>query len=50
LFVLRAAVGSESCAACVCDADGSGSVNAVDALLVLRIAVGIAGDLECPPC
>ena len=50
LFVLRAAVGSESCAQCVCDADGSGATSATDALIVLRRAVGQPAELSCPPC
>jgi parallel beta-helix repeat protein len=50
LAVLKAAVGSFSCATCVCDANGSGSVLAGDAQLVLRKAVGQAVTLTCPPC
>ncbi len=50
LFVLQAAVGIRSCAACVCDADGSGKVSATDALVVLRVAVGAPVSLSCPPC
>lgn len=50
LFLLRAAVGLESCERCVCDLDDSGGVNASDALALLLIAVGQPGNLDCPPC
>lgn len=50
LFVLRAAVGSLTCPACVCDADGSGATTASDALRVLRVAVGLDEPLDCPAC
>ena len=50
LFVLRAAVGSLTCPACVCDADGSGATTAGDALRVLRVAVGLDEPLNCPAC
>lgn len=50
LFVLRAAVGSETCALCTCDVNNSGSVSAPDALLVLRKAVGQDVLFACPPC
>ena len=49
LFALRAAVGSETCPACVCDVDSSGSVTASDALAILRRAVGLGAALVCPP-
>lgn len=32
------------------DVDWTGSVTASDALRVLRIAVGLGGELYCPPC
>ncbi|HYC54593.1 MAG TPA: PQQ-dependent sugar dehydrogenase [Candidatus Binatia bacterium] len=50
LFVLHAAVGSQPCAFCVCDVNGSGEVTASDALTVLRAAVGNDVDLLCPAC
>jgi hypothetical protein len=50
LYVLRAAVGAEPCAACVCDVDGNGAVTASDALRALRRAVGHTVELTCPPC
>jgi hypothetical protein len=50
LFVLRAAVGLETCALCVCDPDDSGGVAATDALLTLNAAVGQPVSLECPAC
>jgi hypothetical protein len=50
LFILRAAVGSESCGLCVCDVDTSGAVAASDALAVLQFAVGIDISMSCPPC
>ncbi len=50
LFTLRAGIGLESCALCVCDTDDSGSVSATDALTVLRAAVSQPVTLNCPPC
>ena len=50
LFVLRTGVGSETCALCVCDVNGSGGVTASDALVVLRQAVGQSVSLQCPAC
>jgi hypothetical protein len=49
LFVLRAAVGGNQCAAepCICDANGNGALQASDALLVLRAAVGAPVSLVC---
>jgi hypothetical protein len=47
LFVLRASVGASPCEPCVCDADGSGSIAATDALTCLRASVGIERDLKC---
>ncbi len=49
-FVLRASVGSVSCAPCVCDVNGSGSQTTSDALVCLKRAVGQAASLDCPPC
>jgi hypothetical protein len=52
LFVLRVAVGSQSCDACLCNVDGAGTeVNAGDALRLLRFAVGAPGvTLSCIAC
>ena len=50
LFILRAAVSLETCALCVCDADGGGSIAATDALLALRAAVNQPVTLNCPAC
>jgi hypothetical protein len=50
LFVLRSAVGLEVCEVCICDIDGSGRTNTSDALSLLRIAQGLDGVLDCPPC
>jgi hypothetical protein len=50
LYVLRAAVGIETCDDCVCDVNGSGAVSATDALVVLQIAVGQPIPLQCPAC
>lgn len=50
LFVLKSSVGSETCEACVCDADDSGAVAAADALRVLRRAVGQDVEMTCPSC
>jgi cysteine-rich repeat protein len=50
LLVLRAAVGGQSCALCVCDVNDDGVVTATDALIVLKTAVGTGGALLCPAC
>jgi hypothetical protein len=50
LFILSVAVGVETGALCVCDADGSGGVTASDALAVLLHAVGLGPSLQCPAC
>jgi hypothetical protein len=48
LFILRVAVGSETCSpTCICDTNGSGSVTASDALVCLSKAVGQDVALEC---
>jgi hypothetical protein len=48
--VLKSAVGSSVCELCVCDVNGSNSLNTTDALVCLKIAVGQNVDLDCPPC
>jgi cytochrome c2 len=50
LFILNAAVGTEQCDACICDAIGANGVNSTDALLCLRVAVGESLPLDCPAC
>ncbi|MFT4571836.1 MAG: Tol biopolymer transport system component [Hyphomicrobiaceae bacterium] len=49
LFVLKAAVGLDSCMPCECDVNDDGRIASSDALNVLRAAVGQIGVvLECP--
>jgi hypothetical protein len=48
LYILRAAVGLETCADSLCDVDGNGIVNTSDVLLVLRLVVGLPGEFNCP--
>lgn len=50
LAVLRAAVGLDSCALCVCDFDGSGTLSSSDAHAVLRQAVAIEIEPRCEAC
>lgn len=51
LAILRAAVGVDLCASCVCNVDGAGAgPSATDALRVLRVAVGQEEELSCIPC
>ena len=50
LFILQAAVGSETCLACICDAIGQNGTNATDALLCLNVSVGQPLPLDCPAC
>ncbi len=50
LFILRAAVGFESCSLCVCDVNSDGKISATDALAVLKSAVGQQVSLSCPAC
>jgi len=50
LFALNAAVGLRTCEPCVCDIDGSTTVSASDALILLTIAVGQPYAPACPPC
>jgi hypothetical protein len=50
LFTLQAAVGSRSCAACLCDVNSSAALTAADALIVLRAAVGTPSPFTCPAC
>jgi hypothetical protein len=49
LFILRTAVGSETCSpACVCDPSGDDHTTASDALVCLKKAVGQNVTLNCP--
>ena len=49
LFILRAAVGSETCdPACICDTNGEGGTTATDALVCLKKAVGQSVTFQCP--
>ena len=49
LFILKVAVGSESCnPECICAPKGRLPVSASDALLCLQAAVGSAPPLDCP--
>jgi hypothetical protein len=50
LFVLGAAVGTQSCEPCICDTDGNGTIAASDALRTLNAAVGVPVSLNCPAC
>jgi hypothetical protein len=50
LAVLRAAVGRNECALCVCDFDGSETVTSSDALAVLQWAVGVENEQRCSSC
>jgi hypothetical protein len=50
LAALKGAVGISPCPPCRCDVDGSGTVLASDALIILRLAVGLPGPLDCEPC
>lgn len=49
-YILRAAVGLETCELCVCDVNGSQSRTAADALTCLKKAVGQNVNLNCPSC
>jgi hypothetical protein len=50
LFALNAAVGLVACNIDVCDADGNCTVTAIDALRILKIAVGEILSLDCDNC
>jgi hypothetical protein len=49
LAILKASVGGDQCEAfpCVCDVDGGDTITATDALLALRIAVGLSVTTSC---
>ncbi|HYB99637.1 MAG TPA: hypothetical protein VEC57_10965 [Candidatus Limnocylindrales bacterium] len=48
VVVLQGALGMRECELCTCDVDSSGTVNATDALLILRGCAAIPSELECP--
>jgi hypothetical protein len=50
LYILRVAVGLESCDPALCDVDSNGFINTSDVLRVLRVVVGLEGPsfLFCP--
>ena len=50
LFMLGAAVGTQTCELCVCDVNNDGSIAATDALIGLNAAVGQPVSLNCSPC
>jgi cysteine-rich repeat protein len=53
LFILRTAVGSQTCDDCVCNVDsstGASTISASDSLRTLRKAVAIDVELVCPAC
>lgn len=50
LYSLAVSIGIESCDACVCDVNNTGSVNVTDALSILKTAVGAGPPMSCPPC
>jgi len=50
MITLKVAVGIGTCEPCRCDADSSGSATASDALRILRAAVSLPVQLDCPPC
>jgi hypothetical protein len=47
LFTLKASVGSEQCDGCTCDVNSDGRVSVLDALAILKKAVGQVVDLIC---
>jgi hypothetical protein len=50
LGIMRTAVGNVSCLACVCDVDGNGVKSVIDALIALKLAVGVTVPTNCAPC
>jgi hypothetical protein len=50
LFALAVSVGFESCDPCICNTNNDATISAVDALAILRTAVGSGPTMNCPPC
>ena len=50
LATLQSAVDLRTCEPCACDSDGSTTITASDALLILKTAVGQPTTLACPFC
>jgi hypothetical protein len=50
LRILRAAIGLDACAACRCDVDSDGSVDARDARRALLASLNLGDGLICPGC
>ncbi len=50
LFLLGAAVGTQTCDLCVCDVNDDAAITATDALIDLNAAVGQAVSLDCSSC
>jgi len=50
LLALKVAVGTATCALCVCDTNSSGAVTSQDALFILKFSVGQPVTLVCPAC
>jgi hypothetical protein len=48
-YILLVAVGTETCAPCICDVNDDGRINAIDALLTLEASAGQPVSLTCPP-
>jgi len=50
LYLLRAILQNKPCQPCVCDIDGSGDADVIDALRLLKIAAGEDLAMRCPAC
>jgi hypothetical protein len=48
LFILKAAIGAESCQLEVCDITGDGSITASDVLAALQASIGLEVEFNCP--
>jgi hypothetical protein len=49
LYILRVAVGLNTCQLALCDINGDGVINTTDALLILRVVVGLPVNVACKP-
>jgi hypothetical protein len=47
---LSVAIGSGQCLLCICDLNGDGSISATDALIILKLAVGLPVAIDPPAC